>query len=219
MAPPVVTLPSVVSAPIPAPPPSGVSAEIPVVAPPVVTLPSVVSAPIPAPPPSGVSAEIPVVARPVVTLPSVVSAPIPAPVAAPSAIGEEGATSKGTWHAKVAGIIDGCTIEVKTRQNQIRKIRLAGIVCLPIQSLAGKEARLFTTRSIFVQDVEVAITGEEGGVLIADVSDRDHVLLNRTLVQQGLVNATELRFRRDEENARTRRRGLWQNPTTWLHAP
>ncbi|MBF8271224.1 MAG: Endonuclease YncB(Thermonuclease family) [Magnetococcales bacterium] len=126
---------------------------------------------------------------------------------------------KTMWSAKGAGIVDGCTIEVRTQKNQLHKVRLANISCLSPRSLAGKEARTFTTRAVFVQDVVIAVVREEAGILVADVLNRENTLLNRSLVQQGLVNVVDKRFAAEETKARTLRRGLWQNPAVWTRAP
>lgn len=119
----------------------------------------------------------------------------------------------------VAGIVDGCTLEIKNKRNYLQKVRLASIHCLPSQTLAGKEARLFTTHTVFTQEVVVAVWQDDGGILIADLFDRENTLLNRALVLQGFANAVDGRFQADEQEARTVRRGLWQNPHTWRGIP
>ncbi|MBF0459893.1 MAG: thermonuclease family protein [Magnetococcales bacterium] len=127
--------------------------------------------------------------------------------------------NQARFAAKVAGIVDGCTVEVKNQNNILRKVQLAGISCLPPQSLAGKEARIFTTHSIFMQNVVVLVVREEANLLVADLFDRDSSLLNRALVRQGFANALDERFRAEEQEARLLHRGLWQNPDTWGNVP
>lgn len=122
--------------------------------------------------------------------------------------------------AKVAGVMNGCLIEIRSHQNRIQKVQLAGITCLPPQSVAGKEARLFTTRAVFMQEVRVEVQQRRGSkTLVADVFGPKSGLLNQALVREGLVNALDERFWSDEQEARTARRGMWYDPGVWHRIP
>ncbi|MBF0195742.1 MAG: hypothetical protein HQL71_14370 [Magnetococcales bacterium] len=115
------------------------------------------------------------------------------------------------FSAKVVGITSGCLIEVK-QGDHFQKIKLANISCTKPSSITGKKARRYATKAMFIQTVIVAF-GEETSKnhLIADVHLSDGTLINRQLVQLGLVQASDLRFKREEEQAKVERRGMWRN--------
>ena len=139
-----------------------------------------------------------------------------ATVTAPVVVTVPTTSNQARFTARVAGVIDGCTIEVKNQKNYLQKVQMFGIACLPPQSLAGKEARLFTTHALFTQNVVIIVLKEEANhVLVAEVFDREGAQFNRALVRQGFVNATDERFQMDEQEARLLHRGLWQNPGVW----
>lgn len=121
--------------------------------------------------------------------------------------------------AKVVGVNEGCLIEIQEGKG-FQKVTLANVSCLNPKSLAGINARRFTTRSVFTQNVTVAFAEEKkGGLLSADIYAPDGSLLNRQLVQQGLASSKDSRFHAEEENARQEKRGMWSNPGIWLNVP
>ncbi|MBF0160972.1 MAG: hypothetical protein HQL88_01665 [Magnetococcales bacterium] len=131
------------------------------------------------------------------------------------------------FQAQVRGVTEGCRLEVAESNGTRQHLQLAGISCLPLPSLAGQEARRLAETWLH-QEIQVAVLltpAPETQPLRVDLFDRENRMLNRLLVRQGLVEATDDRFQADAQEARTAQRGLWQNPDRWRrhssggHAP
>jgi endonuclease YncB( thermonuclease family) len=113
---------------------------------------------------------------------------------------------------RVTALTTACQMTVQSHAGESLLIQLAGISCLPPHTPTGKEA--WALASLFVHGNVVVLflsPDHPAKPLQATLFDQESVLLNRLLVRQGLVTITDDRFRPDEEEARSARRGIWQD--------
>lgn len=119
---------------------------------------------------------------------------------------------------KVAGIMDGDTFKLLTKDSTTVKVRLANIDCPERKQPFSDKAKQFVSNAIFGKYVTVQVLKKDRyRRLIANVFYGDSINLNHDLVKQGLAwhyvkysNDTILQSFEDE--ARVLKLGLWQDP-------
>ena len=133
------------------------------------------------------------------------------PVVKLSQAATDSSTATRRLIGRVTALTTACQMTVQSHAGESLLIQLAGISCLPPHTPTGKAAWELT--SLFVRgDVVLFLSPDRPTKpLQATLFDQESVLLNRLLVRQGLVTITDDRFRPDEEEARSARRGIWQD--------
>jgi len=128
------------------------------------------------------------------------------------------AAAAADWQGRVVGIHDGDTLTVLRVRQQV-KVRLYGIDCPELGQPYGRRARQRAAELAFGRTVTVRPESRDRyGRLVAWVVLPDGRTLNEILVAEGLAwhyrryapRARQLAER--EQQARTARRGLWQDP-------
>ena len=130
--------------------------------------------------------------------------------------------SSWAWSGKVVGVIDGDTIKILNKGEEV-KVRLYGIDCPERGQAFGKKAEQFTTDMVFGKVVEVgAITIDHYGQTIALVYEGTKCL-NEELIRAGLAWVYYLYcnfpicgvWKEIDDEVREARIGLWidQEPT------
>lgn len=135
-------------------------------------------------------------------------------------------------HGKVVGVADGDTVTVLDARKKRHKIRLQGIDAPELHQTFGRKSKQSLSNLVFGQPVKVVLQQRDhygrwlGKVMVADPScravhcpltlDAGHTQLTRGLAwwysayakEQGAGDAAA--YKRAEQEARTRRAGLWQ---------
>lgn len=118
------------------------------------------------------------------------------------------------FSARVVGVSDGDTITVLHGAQDL-KVRLYGIDCPEKGQAYGTRAKLFTAQAVFGRDVTVrAVTRDQYGRIVGEVTLPDGASLNRALVEAGFAwwyreYPSDPELATLEAEARAARRGLW----------
>ena len=122
------------------------------------------------------------------------------------------------FSGRVVGVTDGDTIKVMHKGKE-EKIRLYGIDCPEKGQPYGTKAKQFTSEKVFGKTVVVYVRGfDKYGRTIGDVILPGRRVLNQELVAAGLAWWYKKYAPRDdtlrvlEEQARTKKLGLWADP-------
>jgi micrococcal nuclease len=116
---------------------------------------------------------------------------------------------------KVVKVSDGDTIEVKTADKQLIKVRLFGIDCPEKKQMFGQQAKRFTSKEVYGKTVEVEEKNKDMyGCMIGVVCLKNNVCLNADLLKAGYAwvyrdyyKGTE--YYDYEKQARDAKLGLW----------
>lgn len=122
----------------------------------------------------------------------------------------------GAWKGKVVSVLEGDTIKVLKEDKQV-KIRLASIDCPEKEQPYWQTAKNFTANLVDRMIVNVWPTGTDRyGRIIAYVFV-DGIDLNKELLKAGMAwhqnqNSRDPELARLEFQARSQKRGLWEEP-------
>ena len=124
---------------------------------------------------------------------------------------------RGQFSGRVAGVLDGDTIEV-LREGKPVRVRLHGIDCPERRQAFGTVARKFTSERAFGKTVTVLVRDRDrygrtvGEVLLPDDGNLNHELLRAGLAWWYRRFAEDPRLEQAEAEARQAGRGLWSDP-------
>ncbi|MGN7610451.1 hypothetical protein ACQZV8_00010 [Magnetococcales bacterium HHB-1] len=117
-----------------------------------------------------------------------------------------------TFTAKISGVISACELEIKQGEKRTA-VTLANIACRPeITPRAIKRAsKKRVARLVFGKKVSITRYRPSRRKNPVDIRTKDAILINRLLIEEGLAYATNRRFQKQEQQAKSERRGVWAN--------
>lgn len=130
-----------------------------------------------------------------------------------------------TLSGKVKSVIDGNTLEVEGKNNEVHVIQLAGIDCPELGQEFGDHAKTHLENLILRKDVVVTFTGKDRlGNYLATVLVDGKTDIRLELLKEGLAWTAERNplpeLESVKESARENEKGLWktENPTPpWVY--
>lgn len=131
----------------------------------------------------------------------------------------------GDITGKVTTVVDGTTVEVRTADNQVYKVRLSGIESPELTQEYGDDAKKLLEKLVLEKSVAVKIIGKDRwGRYLGEMMIDGKVDPRIELLKQGLAWTTEKNPSPDLEGyrakAQQRGKGLWKqaDPTPpWIY--